>query len=225
LLTNDQSRRQESIDALYESLAFVAEHIAARREDLGDDFTSAMIRQQLDGKLTEDEVLHEAAALLQASVDNTVHQIGIVFGQLLSERSRWESVLADQELVPQAVEESIRLRPRFNTIFRQADGDVEFRDQVFEDGSWVFVSVRATQRDPRVFPDPAEFRLDRPTHRAMMFGGGPYNCLGQHLARMEFHETLKAVQRRFPAARLVDDWAVHETNAVTEVTHLRAALV
>jgi cytochrome P450 len=225
LLTNDHTRKQEFIDTFLEGLAFVREHIDARRADLGDDFTSAMIRQQLAGDLTEEELHAEALSILQASIDNTVHQTAITFGKLLEEPSRWQDILGDPAKIPAATEEAIRLRPRFNTIFRLAAEDVEIDGFPIEAGSWVYVSVRASQRDPEVFDAPGTWRLDRPTVRPMMFGAGPYNCLGQHLARLEINEAVLAVAQRFPGLRLTDGWTTRETNAITEVTGLRVALV
>lgn len=225
LLNNDQSRKQEFIDAFWEGLDFVRDHIDARRQDLGDDFTSMMIRHQLSGALTEEELHAEALSILQASIDNTVHQTGIVFGKLLEDRARWESVLADLDKIPEATEEAIRLRPRFNTIFRLAAENTELDGFGIEAGAWVYVSVRSSQRDPELFEDPGTWRWGRPPVRAMMFGAGPYNCLGQHLARLEINEAVRAVARRFPRIRLTGDWATQESNAVTEVTALPVSLV
>ena len=47
-----------------------------------------------------------------------------------------------------------------------------------------FVSVRSGQRDDTEFDYPDEFRPDRTPVRALMCGGGIYNCVGQHLARL-----------------------------------------
>ncbi|MBE1594100.1 MULTISPECIES: cytochrome P450 [Streptomyces] len=225
LLNNELDRRQEFIDATWEAIALARDHIGARRRDLGDDFTSAMIRQEEAGDLTEEEVHAEAVAILTASIDNTVHQIGITFGKLLEEPSRWQDVVADPAKIPAATEEAIRLRPRFNTIFRLAAEDVEIDGFPIEAGAWVYVSVRASQRDPEVFNDPGTWRLDRPTVRQMMFGAGPYNCLGQHLARLEINEAVLAVAQRFPGLRLTEDFTTRENNAVTEVTRLQVSLV
>lgn len=225
LLNNDQSRKQEFIDAFWEGLDFVREHIDQRRGDLRTDFTSKMIEQQLEGALDEEELHAEAMSILQASIDNTVHQTSIAFGKLLETRARWEQIVADPSRIPAATEEAIRLRPRFNTIFRQAAEDTELDGVPIEAGSWVYVSVRAAQRDPEVFADPGTWNLNRPAVRPLMFGAGPYNCLGQHLARLEVNEAVLAVAQRFPGIRLTEEWTTRESNAVTEVERLRVSLV
>jgi cytochrome P450 len=224
ILTLDASRRQESLDAFVESEEFIRTYVDRRRGDLGDDFTSALIREQEAGNLTESELVETGIGLLQASIDNTVHQIGLVLGTLLEEPARLARLVADPGLIPQAVEEVIRLRPRFGTIFRIAASDLDLHGLDVEDGTAVFVSVRAGQRDPRRFEDPDAFVLDREAAPPLMFGNGPYSCLGQHLARMEIHALLHALVERFPAAHLTAPLAYRDFNAVTEVTTLRGTL-
>jgi cytochrome P450 len=224
ILTMDFDRRQESLDAFVESLQFVREHVDRRRGDLGDDFTSALIREQEAGNLTEDELLETGVGLLQASIDNTVHQIGLAVGTLLEEPGRWARIVADPGLIPNAVEEVIRLRPRFGTIFRIAGSDLELNELALEEGTAVFVSVRAGQRDPRRFEEPDTFVVDREPAPPLMFGNGPYSCLGQHVARMEVHALLHALAERFPGVHLTAPMTQRDFNAVTEVATLRGAL-
>jgi len=224
ILTMDAARRQESIDAFLESEEFVRTHVDRRRGDLGDDFTSALIREQQAGNLTESELVETGIGLLQASIDNTVHQIGLTLGTLLEAPGRWERVVADPAVVPRAVEEVIRLRPRFGTIFRIAASDLDLDGLDVAEGTAVFVSVRAGQRDPRAFADPDAFVIDREPAPPLMFGNGPYSCLGQHLARMEIRALVEALAERFPAARLTAPMTQRDFNAVTEVETLRGVL-
>ncbi|WP_404713790.1 cytochrome P450 [Sphingomonas sp. MMS24-J13] len=225
LLTVDRARVQETIDAFYESLAFVEEHIEARRSDLGDDFTSVMIRQQMEGLLTQEELIYEAVSILQASIDNTVHQLGLTFGTLLEEPARWEALVAQPALLPTAVEETIRLRPRFGTIFRYVPNEAAYDDIVLPAESWIFVSIRSVNRDELVFDDPNAFQIQRRPSKALMFGGGPYNCLGQTLARLEIHETIRAILARFPTMKIAGDWSSRDANAVSETEHLHVSLI
>lgn len=225
ILTCDRSRRQESIDAFSETYQFVSRHLEERRRTgLGDDFTSIMIRQQMDGRQSEEELVFEGIALLQASIDNTVHQIGLVLGTLLESPDRWQALCRDRSLVPAGVEEAMRLHPRFGTVFRYAPAETMLGEVPVPAESWVFVSVRSANLDADQFEQPEEFRFDRGTRRALQFGGGPYSCLGQVMARTEMHEVVAALAERFPDARLLGDWSRHVTNAVTETSHLRVRL-
>ena len=57
-----------------------------------------------------------------------------------------------------------------------------------------------------------------------MFGGGPYNCLGQTLARLEVSETIRAIMNCFPNIRMLGEWTTFDTNAVSETSSLRVCL-
>jgi len=222
LLRVDHDRVGEMEAAILEAVDLVREHLDARRANLGDDFSSAMIRQQMDGMLTEEELLVEALSVINASVDNTAHQMGNVFGAMLTDRTRWEAYLADRSLAASMIEETIRMYPRFGTIFRLASEDVTVADQTFPEGSWIFVSVRAAQRDPARFERPDEFDWTRSPARQVMFGAGTYNCLGQNLARLEIEEALAAVADRFPDISLSAPWEQTIHDAVSETSRLIA---
>lgn len=225
ILTADKERRQDSIDAFYETLEFVKVHLhERRRKGLEEDFASVMIRQQESGLQSEEELYFEGVALLQASVDNTVHQIAMMLATLLEDPSRWATVVAEPASVHPAVEEAMRFTPRFNAIFRYARNETEFNGIQVPANTWVYLSIRAANRDAGVFTDPSSFRFDRGVNRTLQFGGGPYNCLGQILARVELQAVLHALRERFPRSRLSGNWIQHETDAVNEVTRLRANL-
>jgi len=225
ILTGDVSRRQESIDAFNATCDFVRAHLDARRASgsLGEDFTSVMIKQQLDGLLSEEELIFEGTALLQASVDNTVHQMGLTFGTFLEQCDRWAQVVSNEAIIPNAVEEVMRLRPRFGTIFRYIPAPVEIEGRHLPGDSWIFVSVRSANRDENIFEAPDEFRFGRRHPRSLQFGAGPFNCLGQTLARLELYELVKALRERYPSMQMIGDWTAHHTNAITEATHLRVS--
>jgi cytochrome P450 len=88
-------------------------------------------------------------------------------------------------------------------------------------GGFVFVSVRAAHRDPRVFDLPDEFVIGRTAMQPLMFGNGLYRCLGQHLARIEFAELLRAMTQRFPDVVLAAPWRMSDADAVSEARGLR----
>lgn len=225
LITFNKSRLKESEDAYWEGLAFLREHIEARRDNLGDDFTSELIRCEQAGMMRPDETMSVAMSLLIASMDNTMHQLGLTFGVLLEDRTRWEQVLARPSAAPQAAEETFRLCPRFNVITRHAPVDITVDDFTFPAGSWVQVATRSAGRDELKFDKPDEFVLGRPASKALQFGGSAFSCLGATLARLEISEMLRIVAERFPNIRMIGDWKKAVGPMVTECEHLRVSLV
>lgn len=224
MLTVDSSRLQELEDARREAYDLAVTHIEARRDNLGDDFTSALIREQADGNLTKQELYDIGAALLEASVDNTAHAAAIMLGQLLQHPDQWKRVLDDRSLIAGAAEETMRLWPRFRTHMRYASEDMEFSGEQLAKDDMVFVSVSAAQRDPEIFPNPSEFDITRPLRPGtLVFGQGQYSCIGMHLARLEMHTLLNAMLDRYPGARLLQ-YSEDEGPFVRAVTQCRVAL-
>jgi cytochrome P450 len=224
LFTVDTTRRDDHITTHHEATEWIESQVEARRRNPGDDFISALVGQASEGLLSDEELIQQALLILTGSVDNTMHQAGLVLGTLLEDPAYWQRLVSDPALVPKAVEELFRWRPRFGTIFRQATEPVDLQGIRVAEGEYVFVSVRAAHRDPRVFDDPDQLRLDREPGEPLMFGNGPYRCLGQHLARLEITELLRAMVERYPRARLSAPWRRVDSDAVTEVDFLRADL-
>ncbi|HEX7955230.1 MAG TPA: cytochrome P450 [Burkholderiales bacterium] len=225
LLTLDRSRVKESEDAYWEGIAFLREHIEARRNDLGDDFTSELIRLEQDGLIAPDETMTFAMSLLIASMDNTMHQLGLSFGTLLEDRSRWEQVMAKPTAATQAAEETFRMCPRFNVIARHASKPIRIDDFTFPENNWIWISTRSGGRDESKFECPDEFRLGRPPTRALQFGASHYSCLGATLARLEISETIRIIADRFPNIHMLGGWKADIGPLVTECETLRVSLV
>jgi cytochrome P450 len=68
----------------------------------------------------------------------------------------------------------------------------------------VLLSIQAATRDPAVFPDAADVRLDRSPNRHIAFGASEHRCLGSHLARAELQVALEEWHRLIPDYRIAD---------------------
>ena len=223
-LTVDSSRLQELEDARQEAYGLAVRHIEERRKNLGDDFTSALIREEMNGNLTRSELHDIGAILLEASVDNTAHQAAIMVARLLERPDAWNDLVADRSLIAGATEETIRLWPRFRTHIRYASQDMQFGGADLAEDDMVFVSVTAAQLDAEVFPEPHTFDIRRPTiPGTLVFGQGQYSCIGMHLARLEMHALLDAVLERYPRARTLE-YVEEEGPFIRAVTKFRVSL-
>ncbi|SDB96261.1 Cytochrome P450 [Raineyella antarctica] len=225
ILSQDSSRIQELEDAHHEAFEFVIRQIEDRRGHLGEDFTSFLVEQEMSGYFTRQELYDTGVNILEASVDNTVHQGAEVIGRLLERPDDWRRVLADRDLVRNAIEEVTRMWPRFRTHMRYAAEDIELFGEDLSYDDIVFVNVEAAHHDERVFEDPLTFDVARPVHPGpLVYGQGQYSCLGQHLARLEMSELLNAILDRYPHARLIEPFQEHAGPFVREATRLRVSL-
>jgi cytochrome P450 len=122
---------------------------------------------------------------------------------LLTNPSQLELVLADHSLLPNAIEESLRLEPAAAVVDRYATRDVSLAGASIKRGDFVSVSLAGANRDPEVFPDPDRYDVHRSNaRRHLAFASGPHICLGMHLARLEAVSALAALLTRLPGLRL-----------------------
>src|SRR5580698_10204083 len=111
--------------------------------------------------------------------------IANVMLHLLSSPDRLALVRSDPDLLPAAVEESLRLEPAAAVVDRYATTGTELSGARIQAGDQVTVSIAGANRDPAVFPDPDRFDVRRPNAaRHLAFAHGPHFCLGAHLARL-----------------------------------------
>jgi cytochrome P450 len=135
--------------------------------------------------LSTSEVISNAAVIMFG---------GIAILHLLGHPSQLALVYADPGLVPNAVEESLRLEPAAAVVDRYATRDVTLGGAAIRGGDLVTVSLAGAGRDPAVFTDPGTFDVRRPNARLnLAFAHGPHFCLGAHLARLEAQAALRAV--------------------------------
>lgn len=64
------------------------------------------------------------------------------------------------------------------------------------------MSWQSANRDPAVFDDPTDFRLDRDFGKSVGFGYGIHSCIGAPLARMEVRVVLEEILARCPDMKL-----------------------
>ena len=155
------------------------------------------------GGLTRDQVVSNAAVLMFGGIETTEGMIANAVLLLLENPDQLARVRADRALLPNAVDETLRLEPAAATIDRYATRDIELGGAPITAGDFVVVSIAAANRDPDVFPAPDVFDAGRENAKLhLAFAHGPHVCIGMHLARMEAHAAVSALLDRLPGLRL-----------------------
>jgi cytochrome P450 len=158
------------------------------------------------GDLTEREVASNAAVVLFGGIETTEGMIANAVAHLLAHPAALAHVRAQPDLLPGAVEESLRLEPAAAVIDRYATAPTSLAGAEIEPGDLVRISITAANRDPATFPDPDRFEPERPNAgRHLAFAAGPHVCVGMHLARLEAHVAVGALLERLPGLRLEHD--------------------
>jgi cytochrome P450 len=91
---------------------------------------------------------------------------------------------------------------------RKATRDIDFHGCPIKKDDMVLLSIQSATRDPDVFPDPQEVRLDRTPNRHIAFGASEHRCLGSHLARAELQIAIEEWHRLIPDYSVPDDAGV-----------------
>ncbi len=204
MLSMTRYTQQEIDEARAEFNHYMTAHIAAKRANPGEDLLSDLITAVDEGqKLSEAELMFTAQGILVAGHETTSNMIGKMMAMLLSDRRRWEQLLADPSLVRTAVEEVLRFDanggfglPRF------ISEDVEVGGQTLPRGTTVICNMSAANRDDRTFDHAGEMDLGRSPNAHLAFGAGPHSCVGQALARTELQTVLTVLLRRLPTLAL-----------------------
>jgi cytochrome P450 len=129
---------------------------------------------------------------------------GMVY--ILSQPGMQERFAADPSLVPNAVEEILRLEAPTKHMWRVVTKDTELAGVAIPAGSALLLSYDAANRDEAKFPDGESCLFDRPNAAEhMSFGGGLHFCVGALLARKEMAIAYQRLFARLANIRLAPD--------------------
>lgn len=194
---------------------YLREVLEARRHAPRDDMASELMRAEVDGKaLDEQEALSFFGLLLLAGLETTVHLLGNTMITLSTRPEIFQRVRAQPALIPALVEEVLRFEPSVHAVFRRTQTDVELSGTTIPKGAMVYVIMAAAGRDPRQFPEPDRFLLEREKTGNLPFGYGVHFCLGAALARMEARLGLEALFAKVSSLRMLDTGPVEWNHAL-----------
>jgi cholest-4-en-3-one 26-monooxygenase len=113
---------------------------------------------------------------------------------LAADHGQWDRLRRDHTLLETAVEELFRWVSPVIYCRRTAACDTAMHGRRIAAGSKVVAFYPAAHRDPAVFSEPDRLDLGRDPNPQLAFGGGgPHQCLGQHLARLQLRILLETL--------------------------------
>jgi cytochrome P450 len=195
---------KEAIEAGQNLCEYFRWLVEERRRNPGEDLVSHLLFTQVDGENLDEEILLAFLRhLLNAAADTSYRTTGCLLVALLSRPELLAQVRADPELIPPAIEETLRWEGPVASNFRTVTRDHEVAGVRMEEGSVVYVAAGSANRDEAYFADPDVFDIRRQrTVPHLGFGSGPHICVGMHLARLQIKEAVTALLTRLPNLRL-----------------------
>ena len=199
LVFNSMGPRNALLAKSAERMAPVTEWIMAhcRREHLRPGGFGDQIYQAADaGEITHEQAPLLVRSFLSAGVDTTINGLGNALYSLAHHPEQYARLHADPTLARPAFEEALRWESTAQTFFRTAARDCDIAGLPIERDTKVLCMLAAANRDPRKWPDPDRFDIERRPSGHMAFGSGIHGCVGQAIARLEGELVLGALARR-----------------------------
>jgi cytochrome P450 family 135 len=192
--------------------ALIYAEIARRRAqaDLAereDNVLSQLLgaRDEDDRALTDGELRDELVSLLLAGHETTSTATAWAIERLVRHPAKLARLVAEidsgmeDEYMQAVIHETLRCRPVIPGVVRLLHEPLRIAGYELPAGTRVVASIYLTNRNPRVYEDPDEFRPERFLHTPpdtfawIPFGGGIRRCIGASFAMLEMKTMLRTM--------------------------------
>jgi cytochrome P450 len=199
------------IETYMNMLVRLAEAIAEIRQNPRPGMINALIEAPICGEPAGDEEITGTLGLLigggfDTTTALTAHALEWL-GENPGERDRLRGDLPG--LIDSATEEFLRFYTPAPGDGRTVTCEYELSGRTLEEGDRLWLSWAMANRDPSVFPEPDQIKIDRKHNRHTSFGLGLHRCIGSNVARATFKSMLTAVLERMPDYECDPAGAVH----------------
>lgn len=202
----EQVEVAESIGKFWQLAGKILEEL--RKTPDADGWMPYSIRKQHElPEVVTDSYLHSMMmAGIVAAHETTAHSSANAIKLILETPGMWQKLGENPELIPNAIEESLRLTGGVAAWRRVTTQDTVLSGVPLPKGSKLLMVSAAANRDPEKFPDPDVIDLHRDNvAQHLTFGYGSHQCLGKNLARLEMQVFLQELTSRLPNLKLIED--------------------
>ena len=198
----EPQRRADAARAAFSQI--LLGEVARVRERPDDSITSAVANDPAT-QLTDEVIVAQLRVILFGAIETVESMVVNAVLLLLEHPDELGAVKADPGLVPNAVEEAMRLIPPVAFIERWTAAPTKLGDVELGEGEFVGVSTLAANRDPEVFEAPLRFDVRRENARHhLAFSFGVHHCLGFNMARLQGPIAVQAILDRLSGLEIVE---------------------
>jgi cytochrome P450 len=197
--------------------AYLRELAQARRAHPRNDMMSFLVQTEVaDGdrgtrRLTQAEIGEYCRIFFVAGSATTTVMLAWAALLLHQNPAQRRRLIDDPSLIPNAIEEIMRLEPPAPSGGRWLLHPVTLHDTLIPKDSIVMLHTAAASRDDRVYEQPDIMDVSRKV-RQLAFGYGVHMCIGAALAQLEGRIALQEMLQRFP------DWTIDEDTAKMRIS-------
>jgi cytochrome P450 len=142
--------------------------------------------------------------LFPAAIDTSTNSLGSLLRYALADRALWRALPFDRKLREDSVNELLRWEPPLVMIPRRCVQEVELGGQQLAVGDDVRLCITGAHDDPKQFPNPRAFMVDRGGSN-LTFGHGEHFCLGTQMARRVLEKGIEILSGRYPEMKLCEE--------------------
>ena len=196
----------ELVKSSDELTTYFSKLLSERRVNPQEDLLSVLANAESDGDtLTDKEITATASFLLIAGFETTVNLLSVGTLLLLQNRDQLHGVADNPDLVPNLVEEALRVVSPVQYTARTSDSELVLSDGTkVRRGQTIALILTGANRDPVLFDNPNDFLIHRENaRRNIAFGYGAHHCIGAQLARLEAETLWRELLVKYPE---VDSW-------------------
>jgi cytochrome P450 len=197
----DEGRSNDALDASMELNQYLADFAAEWRKKPARQgaLVEAFLEFEVGGrKLNDLEVASHLQTIVIGGTDTTPKAVGAAALRLHQHPDQRARLAGDPSRIPAGFQEVLRYDMPTQFMARTVMRPTEVQGQKLEPGQGVLMMLAAANRDPREFPDPDRFDVDRNARRILSFGHAVHICIGAHVARLEGRVLLEELLQRAP---------------------------
>ena len=192
--------RATLVEIAGEFRAHVAELLKARRQPEApreDDVIGGLLETRIDrAPLTDEEITSILRNWTMGELGSLASAIGILAAHLADDPALQQRLRDDPALLPEAIDEILRISGPLVLNRRVAQRDVELGGRRIAAGERLSLIWIGANRDEAAFESPREVRLDRDPGANLLYGAGIHVCPGAPLARLELRVAMEELLRR-----------------------------
>jgi len=185
------------------------------RDRLSRDGLGAQIYAAVDsGELSEQEAPMLVRSFLSAGVDTTVNALGNTLWCLATFPDQWRKLRQNPSLARNAFEEALRYEGPAQVFFRTTVRNTTIGGRPIGRNEKIAAFMGSANRDPRRWPNPDTFDIERRATGHMTLGTGIHGCVGQAVARLEGEAVFGALVRKVASIELTAEPTRHYNNVL-----------
>ena len=179
-----------------------AEVVRQRAHPVAGGAIAHLLDATVDGRKLDSWEIEAYLWLIVGNLSATQACMGSSFVWLSRNPEQRRRLAETPDLMPQAIEEFLRVFSPRQVFSRTVMDDVELAGQSLKRGDRVLLCWVSGNLDEAEFENPEEVDFDRANKRHMAFGLGSHRCMAPDVVRLEFRIMFEQILSRMPDFRV-----------------------